>query len=163
VLDSSKKGEVVFIFLFPIPPPQPSKINPTQPIQKTHHKKSSIGLTLREAVIEGTIQEETSLRSSPLAGYRLYTSFSDEPPGKYVLKPLHALAQHYSDSTYKEPTDAGGFFTTSFGRIFCSAKTGLSGGSGHKSAMRIYFWSFAYGKTPHWIQTWSLRNGTPSK
>jgi hypothetical protein len=23
--------------------------------------------------------------------------------------------------------------------------------------MRIYFWSFAYGKTPHWIQAWSLR------
>jgi hypothetical protein len=34
----------------------------------------------------------------------------------------------YSASTYKEPTDAGGFFTTSFGRIFCSAKnSGLSG------------------------------------
>jgi hypothetical protein len=26
------------------------------------------------------------------------------------------------------------------------------GGSGRKSASRIYFWSFAVGKTPHWIQ-----------
>jgi hypothetical protein len=36
-------------------------------------------------------------------------------------------------------------------------KLRLSGGSGHKSASRIYFWSFAYGKTPDRIQAWSLR------
>jgi hypothetical protein len=43
------------------------------------------------------------------------------------------------------------------GAFFAPQKTGLCGGSGRKSATRIYFWSFAYGKTPHWIQAWSLR------
>jgi hypothetical protein len=38
------------------------------------------------------------------------------------------------------------------GAFFAPQKTGLSGGSGRKSAMRIYFWSFAEGKTPHWTQ-----------
>jgi hypothetical protein len=38
------------------------------------------------------------------------------------------------------------------GAFSAAPKTGLSGGSGRKSAMRIYFWSFACGKTPHWIQ-----------
>jgi hypothetical protein len=43
------------------------------------------------------------------------------------------------------------------GAFFAPQKTGLSGSSGRKSASRIYFWSFAVGKTPHWIQAWSLR------
>jgi hypothetical protein len=40
------------------------------------------------------------------------------------------------------------------GAFFAPQKTG---GSGRKSASRIYFWSFARGKTPHRIQAWSLR------
>jgi hypothetical protein len=38
------------------------------------------------------------------------------------------------------------------GAFFAPQKTGLSEGSGRKSASRIYFWSFARGKTPHRIQ-----------
>jgi hypothetical protein len=40
------------------------------------------------------------------------------------------------------------FSKLDLGAFFAPQKTGLSGGSGRKSASRIYFWSFAYGKTP---------------
>jgi hypothetical protein len=46
------------------------------------------------------------------------------------------LASGYSASTYKEATDAGGFFTTSFGRIFCSAKNQAFRGFRHGTACR---------------------------
>jgi hypothetical protein len=53
------------------------------------------------------------------------------------------------------------FFKNS-GAFFASQKTQACRGFGRKSASRIYFWSFAYGKTPHWIQAWSLcRAQTP--
>jgi hypothetical protein len=64
----------------------------------------------------------------------------------------------YSASTCKLLRYLGDLFIASFGAFFAPQKTGLSGSSGRKSAMRIYFWSFAYGKTPHWIQAWSLRS-----
>jgi hypothetical protein len=69
---------------------------------------------------------------------------------EFMVKKLRKGNADYSASTYKEPTDAGGFFTTSFGRIFCSAKKQAFRGfrvskrgvcvanSRSKSAKRIY-------------------------
>jgi hypothetical protein len=65
---------------------------------------------------------------------------------------------HYSASPAKDQQMQEVFRQSHLGAFFAPQKTGLSGGSGRKSATRIYFWSFAYGKTPHWIQAWSLRS-----